>query len=74
MVAVIPFFGYARQSKKHKSRAPISAKLIANMLQTAGFDRVITVDMQYVIKSFCLYPSYIIININNNKNNNNKYN
>lgn len=45
LVAVIPFYGYARQSKKHKSRAPISAKLVANMLQTAGFDRVITIDM-----------------------------
>eukprot|EP00026_Physarum_polycephalum_P005638 Phypoly_transcript_05673.p1 GENE.Phypoly_transcript_05673~~Phypoly_transcript_05673.p1 ORF type:complete len:558 (+),score=105.26 Phypoly_transcript_05673:138-1811(+) len=45
LIAVIPFFGYARQSKKHKSRTPITAKLVANMLQTAGFDRVITLDL-----------------------------
>lgn len=45
LVAVIPFFGYARQSKKHTGRTPITAKLVANMLQTAGFDRVITVDL-----------------------------
>jgi len=45
LVAVIPFFGYARQSKKHKSRTPITAKLVANMMETAGFDRVITIDL-----------------------------
>jgi ribose-phosphate pyrophosphokinase len=45
LVAVVPFFGYARQSKKHKSRTPITAKLVANMIQTAGFDRVITMDL-----------------------------
>jgi len=45
LIAVIPFFGYARQSKKHKSRTPITAKLVANMIQTAGFDRVITIDL-----------------------------
>jgi ribose-phosphate pyrophosphokinase len=45
LVAVVPFFGYARQSKKHKSRTPITAKLIANMMEKAGFDRVITMDL-----------------------------
>jgi len=41
VTAVIPHFFYARQDKKDKSRAPISARLIANMLETAGCDHVI---------------------------------
>jgi len=45
VTAVIPCFGYARQDKKDKSRAPISAKLIANLLETAGADRIITMDL-----------------------------
>src|SRR4030081_2564736 len=45
ITAVIPNFPYARQDKKDKSRAPISAKLIANMLQTAGGNHVITMDL-----------------------------
>ncbi|KAE9376103.1 phosphoribosyl pyrophosphokinase [Stipitochalara longipes BDJ] len=45
ITAVIPNFPYARQDKKDKSRAPISAKLIANMLQTAGCNHVITMDL-----------------------------
>jgi len=45
LVAVVPFMGYARQSKKHKSRTPITAKLVANMIETAGFDRVISLDL-----------------------------
>jgi ribose-phosphate pyrophosphokinase len=45
ITAVIPNFFYARQDKKDKSRAPISAKLIANMLQTAGCNHVITMDL-----------------------------
>lgn len=43
--AVIPFFGYARQDRKAKARDPISAKLVANLLETAGADRVITMDL-----------------------------
>ncbi|XP_069131492.1 ribose-phosphate pyrophosphokinase 1 isoform X3 [Argopecten irradians] len=43
--AVIPCFPYARQDKKDKSRAPISAKLVANMLSTAGADHIITMDL-----------------------------
>lgn len=43
--AVIPCFPYARQDKKDKSRAPITAKLVANMLRTAGADHVITMDL-----------------------------
>lgn len=45
ITAVIPNFPYARQDKKDKSRAPISARLVANMLQTSGCDHVITVDL-----------------------------
>ncbi len=43
--AVIPYFGYARQDKKGKPRVPIGAKLIANLLTSAGVDRVITMDL-----------------------------
>lgn len=45
ITAVIPNFPYARQDKKDKSRAPISAKLIANMLVTSGCNHVITMDL-----------------------------
>ena len=43
--AVIPYFGFARQDKKGKPRVPIGAKLIANLLTTAGADRVMTMDL-----------------------------
>ncbi len=43
--AVIPYFGYARQDKKVQAREPITAKLVANLLETAGIDRVITIDL-----------------------------
>ena len=45
ITAVIPNFPYARQDKKDKSRAPITAKLMANMLQTAGCNHIITMDL-----------------------------
>jgi len=45
ITAVIPLFPYARQDKKDKSRAPITAKLVANMIQKAGCDHVITMDL-----------------------------
>jgi ribose-phosphate pyrophosphokinase len=45
ITAVIPFFGYARQDRKAAPRVPITAKLVANMIQTAGVDRVITIDL-----------------------------
>jgi ribose-phosphate pyrophosphokinase len=45
VTAVIPYFGYARQDRKAKSRDPISAKLVANLITTAGADRVLTMDL-----------------------------
>ena len=45
ITAVIPYFGYARQDRKSLARTPISAKLVANMITTAGADRVLTVDL-----------------------------
>lgn len=43
--AVIPYFGYARQDRKAAPRVPITAKLVANLIQSAGVDRVITMDL-----------------------------
>ena len=43
--AVIPYYGYARQERKAKARDPITAKLVADLLQAAGADRVITMDL-----------------------------
>jgi ribose-phosphate pyrophosphokinase len=45
ITAVMPYFGYARQDRKDKPRVPISAKLMANLLTTAGADRVMTMDL-----------------------------
>ncbi len=45
IVAVIPYFGYARQDRKDKPRVAIGAKLVANLLTAAGVDRVITMDL-----------------------------
>ncbi len=45
ITAVIPYYGYARQDKKDEPRVPISAKLIANLLTTAGASRILTVDL-----------------------------
>ena len=44
ITAVIPYYGYARQDRKDKPRVPISAKLIANMLEAAGIHRIMTMD------------------------------
>jgi ribose-phosphate pyrophosphokinase len=45
VTAVIPYYGYAKQDKKTKGREPISAKLVANLLSTAGVQRVLTIDL-----------------------------
>src|SRR5277367_2943409 len=43
--AVVPYYGYARQDRKSAARTPISAKLVANLITTAGADRVLTLDL-----------------------------
>lgn len=45
ITAVLPYFGYARQDRKDRPRAPITAKLVSNLIVTAGADRVLTVDL-----------------------------
>jgi ribose-phosphate pyrophosphokinase len=45
IIAVIPYFGYARSDRRHGKRQPISARLVADLLQTAGVDRLITLDL-----------------------------
>jgi len=42
---IMPYYGYARQDKKHRGREPISARLMADLLKTAGADRIMTVDL-----------------------------
>ncbi|KAJ3499959.1 hypothetical protein NLJ89_g9999 [Agrocybe chaxingu] len=59
ITAVIPLFPYARQDKKDKSRAPITAKLVANMIQKAGCDHLITMDLHASqIQGFFDVPLY----------------
>lgn len=45
ITAIVPYFGYARQDRKAAPRVPITAKLVANMMQTAGINRVVTMDL-----------------------------
>ncbi len=45
ITAVLPYYGYARQDRKDRPRMPISARLVANLIQTAGADRVLTLDL-----------------------------
>jgi len=46
ITAVVPYFGYARQDRKPGPRTPISAKLVANLITTAGANRVLSVDLE----------------------------
>jgi ribose-phosphate pyrophosphokinase len=45
ITAVIPYYGYARQDRKTRGREPVTAKLVANLLTTAGVDRILTIDL-----------------------------
>ena len=45
ITAILPFYPYARQDKKHLGREPVSARLIADLLKTAGADRIVSVDL-----------------------------
>jgi ribose-phosphate pyrophosphokinase len=45
ITAVVPYFGYARQDRKHEGRVPITAKLVANIMTTSGIHRLLTVDL-----------------------------
>ena len=60
ITAVIPYFGYARQDRKAKSRDPISAKLVANMLTAAGANRVLTMDLHAARSRASLISLWII--------------
>jgi len=58
ITAVIPYFGYCRQDKKTKAREPITAKLVANMIEVAGVDRVIMFDLHVAqVQGFFDIPS-----------------
>jgi ribose-phosphate pyrophosphokinase len=77
ITAVLPYFGYARQDRKTGPRTPISAKLVANLITTAGADRVLTMDLHagqiqgfFDIPLDNLYASRLFINdIKENLNN-----
>lgn len=69
VTAVIPYFGYARSDKKDRPRVPIAAKLIANLIDTSGADRVLTVDLHasqiqgfFDIPVDHLYAAPVIVN------------
>jgi len=57
VTAVVPVYGYARQDKKDRSRAPITAKLVADVMEVAGANRVVTIDLHASqIQGFVTYP------------------
>ena len=58
VTAVIPYFGYARQDRKSRPRQPITARLVADLLQAAGADRVVCIDMHATqIQGFFKIPT-----------------
>lgn len=73
VTAVIPYFGYARSDKKDRPRVPIAAKLVANLLTTAGAQRILTIDLHAAqIQGFFdipvdhLYAAPIVVDYFNN--------
>ena len=75
IIAIIPYFGYARQDKKGKPRVPIGAKLVANLLSAAGVSRVMTMDLHadqiqgfFEVPVDHLYASELFIEDINNLN------
>ncbi|MBT5185163.1 MAG: ribose-phosphate pyrophosphokinase [Kordiimonadaceae bacterium] len=69
VVAVLPYFGYARQDRKPGPRTPISAKLVANLITTAGADKVLTMDLHagqiqgfFDIPTDNLFASPVLVN------------
>ena len=64
IAAIMPYYGYARQDRKSGPRTPISAKLVANLITTAGADRVLTLDLHAEqIQGFFDIPTLSLIHI-----------
>ncbi len=75
ITAIVPYFGYARQDRKAAPRVPITAKLVANMMQAAGINRVVTIDLHagqiqgfFDIPVDNLYGNIIFLDYVKNKN------
>ena len=65
ITAVMPYFGYARQDRKTRSRDPISSKLVANLLTCAGIDRILTMDLHCAqIQGFFDIPVDHLLGVN----------
>lgn len=64
ITAIIPYFGYARQDRKANPRVPITAKLVANLIEAAGIDRVATIDLHAgQFKVFLIYLLIIFMEV-----------
>lgn len=64
ITAIIPYFGYARQDRKANPRVPITAKLVANLIEAAGIDRVATIDLHAgQIQGFLIYLLIIFMEV-----------
>lgn len=68
VIAVMPYFGWARQDRKDRPRVPITAKLVANMLTVAGVDRIITIDIHadqiqgfFDVQMDTLYATWVFV-------------